>query len=173
MNTKPDSAYQDIPKPEDQQRKWDKRFLLLAAHVSMWSKDPSTKVGSVIVRPDKTVASLGYNGFPKGVSDNKEHYENREEKYGRVVHAEVNAVLHARERLQGCTMYVYPPGYGPSCDRCSTVIIQSGIVRVVGIRCADEFASRWKEACERGLQMFEEAGVEVTMYSLGEFGGHE
>ena len=29
--------------------KWDKRFLHLAKHISEWSKDPSTKVGCIVV----------------------------------------------------------------------------------------------------------------------------
>ena len=49
--------------------KWDRRFLALAEHVADWSKDPSTKTGAVIVRPDRTIASMGYNGFPRGMAD--------------------------------------------------------------------------------------------------------
>lgn len=145
--------------------KWDARFLDMAGLVSSWSKDPSTKCGAVIVRPDRTVASVGFNGFPKGCDDDPEIYAERELKYSRVVHAEMNALLHAREPLDGYTMYTVPKGFGPSCDRCSAHIIQAGISRVVhyGVE-DDDFASRWKEACERGLQMYEEAGVEVTTY---------
>jgi len=142
--------------------KWHYRFLDMAALVASWSKDPSTKCGAVIVRPDKTVASVGFNGFPKGCSDEDWLYENRELKYSRVVHAEQNALLLAGESVQGYTMYTYPKGYGPSCDRCSAHVIQAGITRIVhyGVD-EDDFASRWKEACERGLDMYKEAGVEV------------
>ena len=51
---------------------WNKRFLDLAGHVAGWSKDPSTKVGAVIVNDDKQVLGLGYNGFPRGVHDCEE-----------------------------------------------------------------------------------------------------
>jgi dCMP deaminase len=145
----------------DSRVKWDDRFLEIAAQVSTWSKDPSTKCGAVIVRPDRTIVSTGYNGFPKGCDDSEEFYADRELKLARVVHAELNAILHAREPLQGYTMYTYPPGWGPSCDRCTAHIIQAGITRVVHRRDESEFARRWKESAERGLQMFEEAGVEV------------
>lgn len=144
------------------QEKWDHRFLALAELVASWSKDPSTKCGAVIVRPDRTIVSAGYNGFPKLCSDEPELYADREQKLGRVVHAEVNAVLHAREPLNGYTMYTHPAGWGPSCDRCTSVIIQSGITRVVHKLDDSLFASRWKEPAERGLQMYEEAGVEVV-----------
>lgn len=142
--------------------KWDERFLALASLVASWSKDPSTKCGAVIVRPDRTVASVGFNGFPKGCSDADELYENRELKYARVVHAELNAILHAREPLTGYTMYTWPAGYGPSCDRCSAHVIQAGITRVVHVLDISDFASRWKDAIERGLTMYAEAGVEVV-----------
>lgn len=147
-------------------RKWDLRFLQMAEMVSTWSKDPSTKCGAVIVRPDRTIVSTGYNGFPMGCSDEEWLYEDRELKYSRVVHAEMNAVLSAREPLHGYTLYSYPKGFGPSCDRCSAHIIQAGITRVVhyGVE-DDDFASRWKEACERGLRMYEEAGVTVDKYT--------
>ena len=48
------------------QSKWDVRFLKLAHEVASWSKDPSTKVGCVLVK-GKKVVSLGYNGLPMGV----------------------------------------------------------------------------------------------------------
>lgn len=149
--------------PEGNKQKWDERFLELAEHVSYWSKDPSTKCGAVIVRPDKTVCSVGFNGFPKGCDDSPELYADRELKYARVVHAEQNAILHAREPLNGYTMYTYPPSIGPSCDRCTAHIIQAGIRRVVyKHKDSGSFNDRWSEAIERGLDMYKEAGVEVV-----------
>lgn len=144
---------------------WDTRYVDMAALVASWSKDPSTKCGAVIVRPDKTIASVGFNGFPRGTSDADEFYDNRELKYSRVVHAEVNAVLHCRDPfpLEGYTLYTYPAGGSPTCDRCATVVIQSGIKRVVHPWVdTTEFAERWKEPMERALQMYEEAGVEIV-----------
>lgn len=142
------------------QEKWDRRFIDLAWLVAGWSKDPSTVVGAVIVRPDLTIVSTGFNGFPRGCSDADELYANREEKYARVVHAEMNAILSANEQLSGCTMYTSWIGNGPSCDRCSAHIIQAGIVRVV---CTNGPAEeRWAESINRGLQMYEESGVEVV-----------
>lgn len=143
--------------------KWDKRFLETAKLVSTWSKDPSTKCGAVIVRPDKTIASVGFNGFPRGCDDDPEIYDNRGLKYSRVIHAEQNAILNAHEVVKGCTLYTYPPGIGPSCDRCSAHIIQAGITRVVFILDSSSgFSERWAEATQRGLNMYIEAGVEVN-----------
>ena len=85
--------------------KWDRRFLEMARLVSSWSKDPSTKVGSVVVRHDKTVASVGFNGFPRGVADTEARLLDRSEKLDLIVHAEINALSVAHESLSGCTLY--------------------------------------------------------------------
>lgn len=155
-----------ILSPEQERvRKWDLRFLGLAKMVSTWSKDPSTRVGAVLVRPDLTICSVGYNGFPRGVPDRQEDLNTRERKYSRIIHAEVNAILNAHERVDGYTLYVWPPGYGPTCDRCATQVIQSGITRVVGIRSGGEFSERWRVACEDAIDMYKAAGVEVLGYA--------
>lgn len=141
---------------------WCSRFLEMAALVASWSKDPKKQCGAVVVRPDRTVASVGFNGFPRGLSDSPELYYNQELKLSRVIHAEVNAVLHAREPIAGYTLYSWPPGFGPTCDRCAAVIIQSGITRVVYRRdLAKEFTSSWAEPGRRALAMYAEAGVSV------------
>lgn len=137
---------------------WDERFLSLAHHVSGWSKDPSTKVGAVIVRPDRTVVSLGYNGFPRGTEDYHQHLDDRATKLRRTVHAEVNAILTAGEKLSDCTLYVTPLH---PCATCAGIIIQSGIKRVVA-RFASKPKSEWAEDFKVAARMFKEASVEVS-----------
>lgn len=139
------------------------RFIYLAQHVSGWSKDPSTKTGCVIVRPDTTVAAVGYNGFPRAIKDTTELLENREEKYKRTIHCEMNAILSARERLDGYTLYNWP---GQSCDRCAVHIIQSGIVKVVSPKIENEFTERWKEQAKLAEELFAEAGIEVVYIKM-------
>ncbi len=143
--------------------KWDFRFLGLAEHVSAWSKDPSTKVGAVIVDKDMRVISLGYNGFPMRTSDAPLLYANREEKYRRVVHAEMNAMSFARRDLSGCSLYTWP---FMSCPRCAGVVIQSGITRHVAPVASPEIMSRWKDDLEVSTVMFAEAGVELELVEL-------
>ena len=104
---------------------WDERFFALADMVGSWSKDPSTKVGAVIIRPDRTIASVGYNGFPRGVYDGPEIYEDRPRKLLRTVHAEANAILSAREPLHGYTLYVTPLH---PCANCSGLIRSEEVV---------------------------------------------
>jgi dCMP deaminase len=130
----------------------------MADHIKDWSKDPSTKVGAVIVRPDRTIASFGYNGFPRGVLDGPERYADRAEKYPRVVHAELNAILNAREPLTGYTLFVTPLH---PCASCAGAIIQSGIRRVV--TTADQDDNRWRDSFAVAASMFAEAGVQVEM----------
>lgn len=136
--------------------KWDKRFLTLAEHVAPWSKDPSTKVGAVIIRPDRTVASIGFNGFPKGMSDSVELYEDRETKYDRVIHAEINAILNAMEPVCGYTLYTWPFF---TCSRCSVHIIQAGISRVVSPKLPYGLLSRWGQSLSKAKQYYDEVGV--------------
>lgn len=133
---------------------WHGRFLSLAAHVASWSKDPSTKCGAVIVRPDRTIAGLGYNGFPRGFYDNPELLNSREEKYKRVIHAEVNALLHLAERPIGYVLYTWP--FLPCC-RCATQVIQSGIKGVVAPGGSGPLWDRHDVQLSR--DMFRDAGV--------------
>lgn len=143
--------------------KWDTRFLKLAELWSECSKDPSTKVGAVIVNP-KThiIRGMGYNGFPRGVADYPERYDDREVKYQYVVHAEVNACINNTGPLEGCTIYVYPTLSMPSvCPECAKVLIQYGIKRVVywdnpNVRQA------WQEKASISKIMFLEAGVRMS-----------
>jgi dCMP deaminase len=142
--------------------KWDHRFLRIAREVATWSKDPGTCVGAVLVK-DKRIIATGYNGFPQGISDGIERYEDREVKLAYTVHAEVNAILNAARngsKTNGSTLYVT---FSP-CVSCATGLIQAGISRVV---CPDlKFAPpRWAESFGRGQSLLSEAGIEVLTYS--------
>lgn len=137
---------------------WDDWYIGLARYVATRSKDPSTKCGAVIVRPDKTVAAIGYNGFPRGVEDKQELLDNREEKYKRVIHCEMNAILTAREPLNGYTLYVWPL---MTCERCCVHVIQSGIARVVAALATEDQMKRWGDSLKLAMDMYNEAGVEV------------
>lgn len=130
---------------------WHERFFALADLVGSWSKDPSTRVGAVIVRPDRTIASVGYNGFPRGVAD---IYTTREDKLLRTVHAEANAIISAREPLHGYTLIVTPLH---PCANCAALIIQSGI-KYVDYKMGPR-ATAWQEHFDVMATMFDQAGV--------------
>lgn len=138
-------------------RKWDLRFLSLARHISTWSKDPSTKVGAVIVDRDKRIISVGYNGFAQKTDDIGERYSNREIKLDMIIHGEINAILFAKQSLVGTTLYTWP--FLP-CSRCTAIVIQVGIERVVAPVNED---ARWEESFKLSQKMFAEAGVTVDL----------
>lgn len=145
----------------DQINKWDKRYLALAAEVATWSKDPSTQVGAVTVGNKKEVLSQGFNGFPRGIHDTDERYQDRQTKYKFVVHAEMNAIYNATysgTSLDGATLYVYGL---PICSECAKGIIQVGIKKVV-VKKSKEL-DNWNESVELSKAMFDEAGVELII----------
>jgi len=136
--------------------KWDKRFLDIAKSVSTWSKDPSRKIGAIAVR-NRKMLSTGYNGFPKGIEDSQERYDNREVKYQYVVHAEINCIYNAAENgisLRDSTLYIYGL---PVCGNCALGIIQAGVTRVVSV--SEGTPDRWIEAIRKTNEIFKEAGV--------------
>ena len=151
--------------------KWDRRFLELARHVAQWSKDPSTKVGAVIVEPNRrAVVAMGYNGFPRGVEDTVERLNDRALKYQMVAHAELNAILNAIlnavASVEGCTLYVWPTfltGHAPTCNERAKAVIQAGIAEVVAYRqgITDDVASAsWKEELRVAGEMYQETNVQ-------------
>lgn len=136
--------------------KWTDRFMELAEHVADWSKDPSTKVGCVIVDQQDRVVSLGFNGFPRGVKDLDLRYTDKETKYLFVAHAERNALDNAPLSVEGCTLYspLLP------CNECAKSIIQKGITRVVSYApIEDRPHLNW----DITKQMFLEAGVQLYL----------
>ncbi len=141
--------------------KWDTRFLGLAAHISSWSKDPSSQVGAVITDGNRII-SLGYNGFAAGVNDTAERLEDRACKLNLTIHAEENAMIFAKRDLSGCTVYVtHPP-----CPRCASKLVQEEVKRIVFISPSADFLSRWSDDIELSYQMYAEAGIEHVAYEL-------
>lgn len=148
---------------------WDEAFMAIAILIGQRSKDPNTQVGACIVNEDKIVVGLGYNGFPKGCSDDEFPWRRHvpenaspeqrvtETKYAYVVHAEVNAILNSNQQsLKGCTMYValFP------CNECAKHIIQSGIGEVVYM--SDKYAHLPEYKASR--RMFNAAGVRLRQF---------
>lgn len=145
--------------------KWKLRFMYLAQHIARWSKDPSTKVGAVIADAQRIPLGIGYNGFPRKVQDRPEDYADREIKYQKIIHAEMNAIMNSTvKNLTGATLYVYPIF---SCSRCAGLIIQAGIIEVVApvfhpTSPYGGICRRWKHDTDLAKLMYAEAGVKVT-----------
>ena len=136
---------------------WDEYFLGIAMLAAKRSKDPNTQVGACIVSPDNIIISTGYNGMPKGCSDDEFPWgrEGAESKYPFVVHAELNAILNANGRdLRGSRVYValFP------CNECAKAIIQSGIKEVLYL--SDKYKDTMLNLVSK--RMLDAAGVKYT-----------
>lgn len=138
--------------------KWDKRFLDLCDHISAWSKDPSRKVGAVIVNDKKQIIGMGYNGFPRGVSDKSYYYESKVNKNKLVVHAEANAILNANGSVEGCTLYTNLF----TCNECAKLIIQSGIKKIISFDY--DINSSWHDSFNTAKLMYSMANMETKFY---------
>ena len=139
--------------------KWDTRFLDLAEHIAGWSKDPSRKIGAIAVGSQGQILAQGYNGFPRGIEDLSFRYENREEKYKLVVHAEMNVIYNASYNgvsLNDSTLYVYGL---PVCHECAKGIIQVGIKNVIMSKKVLPIDPRWQDSWWTTQQLFKESGV--------------
>ena len=147
--------------------KWDIRFLELAKGIAGWSKDPSRKIGAIAV-DDRSVVAQGYNGFPRGIEDYAERYEDRDLKYKLVVHAEMNVIYNATYNgvsLDGATLYVWGL---PVCSECAKGVIQTGIGRVVMPK--QDIPDHWTESWKLTQTMFEEANIEWEFIDVSDTG---
>lgn len=139
---------------------WDVWFMKQAYLVAEKSKDPSTKIGSVIVKNNHIISS-GFNGFPIGVYDSPSRYNDRELKYNLVVHSEANAVLSAARfgiSTLGTVLYTQ----ALPCHDCAKSIIQGGIQQIViHTKWPYMSHSKWVESMKISTMMFEESGIKI------------
>ncbi|MDO5573306.1 MAG: dCMP deaminase family protein [bacterium] len=140
---------------------WDEYFMGVAILSGMRSKDPSTQVGACIVSSDNKILSMGYNGFPKGCSDDDFPWcregDPLENKYFYSTHSELNAILNYRGgSLEGAKIYVslFP------CNECAKAIIQAGIKTIV-YDC-DKYADTPSVIASK--RMLDAAGVTYVKY---------
>lgn len=135
----------------------DQWAIRLAKVVSERSKDPSTKVGAVILDQGGRILSAGFNGFPRGIADD-DRLHDRATKYRITRHAESNALAFAQGSVVGATLFVTHP----CCVSCACDAIQHGIARVVFPSPDDDLLSRWGDDYKLALDLFAEAGVDVV-----------
>lgn len=136
-----------------------RKYYPIAQAVAGLSKDPSTKVGALIIDNRGAIRAVGYNGFPRGVDDDPGRYADRSVKLRLVAHAEANAIANAAAvgtPLDGCSLVVtkYP------CHECAKLIINAGIERVL---TADSEPGSWIDSALTASWMFDEAGVKVEV----------
>jgi dCMP deaminase len=142
--------------------KWYRRFMRLAREISTWSKDPSSRIGAVIVNEDRRILATGYNGFPAGIADDH-RWHDKATKYPLVIHGEMNCILNALRSgvsVTGATLFVYGL---PICGECAKMIAQSGISRVVLMDPNVPEKERWfKSWNETSKPIFLECGIEIV-----------
>jgi len=139
---------------------YNMRYIDIAKAISQWSKDPSSKIGAVAVGEKGQILAQGYNGFPRGIADTPERYNDRETKYKFVVHAEMNVIYNASYNgvsLDGADLYIYGL---PTCSECAKGIVQVGIKRVImpNMRYPEFWMKNWEES----KKIYDEAGVEYV-----------
>lgn len=143
------------------QKFWD--YMPVAEAFAAKSKDPSTKVGAIVLGPGHEVRSSGWNGAPRRCgADTDERYQSREEKLFWVTHAEANAIANAARSgvsLANCVMVVT---HAP-CMSCAKLIVQSGIMMVISRAPDEAFAARWKDDMDRAAALFLECGVSLVL----------
>ena len=140
----------------EEKRMWD-WAIGLTQHVSLLSKDPSTKVGAAIFDDKRRLISVGYNGFARGVEDSPKRLLDRETKYKMILHAERNAIAFATTSLEGATLFCTHP----CCTQCAAQVIQMGIEHVCWPTPPSSFVERWAGDMTLSMEMFMEAGVTV------------
>ena len=143
---------------------WDEYFIKIAEAVSLRSKDPSVKVGCVIVGPDKEIRTTGYNGMPRKIYERGEWTSRWERplKYQVIIHSEENAIFQAARigvSLRGCSLYLNTNAV--PCHQCARAIIQAGIIRVVGPDKKFPSTQDWQESLDLSEKILGEAGVKI------------
>ncbi len=141
---------------------WDEYFMGVALLSGERSKDPNSQVGACIVSEDNKILSIGYNGFPRGCSDDEISWEREgkfaDTKYPYVCHGELNAILnYTGTTLKNSRIYValFP------CNECAKAIIQSGIKEV--IYKSDKYADT--EVTKISKKMLEMSNVKYRQYT--------
>lgn len=145
------------------EEKWHIRFLRIAKEVSTFSKDPSTQVGCVLVR-DRRIISTGFNGFPRGISDDLNRLIDRDQKYLYTVHAEANSIITAAAHgvsTEGCTAYVT---FSPCCQ-CAAQLINAGI-KAVYVHGDEQIPDRWLQNFIAASKLLAEAGVHYETIAI-------
>jgi dCMP deaminase len=142
---------------------WDEYLMSIALLSAERSKDPNTQVGACIVNDKNKIVGIGYNGFPKGCSDDEFPWAREgdflQTKYAYVCHAEVNAILNSNSNIEGCRMYValFP------CNECAKIMIQSGIKELVYL--SDKYSDT--DAVRASKIMFDKSGLKYSKLKVG------
>jgi len=136
------------------------KYMKLAKCFAEFSKDPSTKVGCVILAEDSNhVLSMGYNGMPRKVNDTMESRWEKPQKYLFVAHAESNAISQAARTGTPLNNSIAIVTLFPCAD-CSKSLIQAGIKEIITFK--PKYNPQWLNHFHVSKQMLDEAEIEIT-----------
>lgn len=148
---------------------WDDYFMAIAFLSAQRSKDPNRQVGACLVSQSGVILGIGYNGFPRGCSDDSLPWAKKSitgdpllTKYPYVCHAEVNAILntnHASATGQRLYVTMFP------CNECAKIIIQSGVAEIVYFIDKGNYSNDTAYVASRKLLSM--AGVKVWKHQPG------
>lgn len=146
--------------------KWIRRFFDEAAGWASMSKDPSTRVGAVLVDARKRIIGTGYNGLPEQLVDKPHLLVDREWKYPRVIHAELNAILNATRTPRGATLFCTMMPCG---SECAKLVLGAGLVKIHTLQTiGEERRERYKPQFELGHRIMIEAHLNVNVWDAEE-----
>lgn len=141
---------------------FDEYFMRMVYLVASKSKDPSSKIGAILVKNGNVVSS-GFNGLPQKVIDFSSRYLNKEIKYQMVAHAECNSIYYAARHgisTAGASLYTN----GLVCCECSKAVIQAGITRIIYHEQFAGMNDKWIKSVEFSKIMLDEAGVKIDIF---------
>jgi dCMP deaminase len=136
---------------------WTDYYLGLAFVVSRRSHDMRTKHGCVIVDKNYRPLGFGYNGFPRGVNDNRLPNFGSD-KYAWMVHSEKNAIANCNKKIKSGTAYVT----GRCCNSCLEALVVNGVVRIFMADTHGSFLLTDKDF-EWQKEYIRETGIEVNI----------
>ena len=137
-------------------------FVGVAEAFAVHSKNPKRRIGAIILRPDLTFVSAGWNDLARRVAHSAERYEQPLKDFY-CVHAELNAILNAARigvSTDRCHMLV--TGLAP-CANCANAIVQAGIRQIWFPDPSNEL-TRWQESFSHSFNILEEGGVNYDTY---------
>lgn len=139
---------------------WDECFMRMAHVISERSKDPSTQAGAVITNQNNVVIGMGYNGFPRGIDNDKLPWAREgsflDTKYAYVCHAEENAVYNSNSSVKDSKIYctLFP------CNECAKTLIQNGITEIIFE--SDKYHDT--DICKASRRMLDGANIKYRQY---------
>jgi len=144
------------------EEKASKYLILAKTNAELFSKDPHTKVGAILMASDfSRILSTGINGFPRNMNDTIEMRWERPTKYKYVAHAEMNAICNAARSGVSLDNSIAIVTLFP-CSNCAKALIQAGIREIyVPENCMKCNITEWEEDFKISREMLFEVNVEV------------